>query len=941
MQGHWNAVHVNGHWRFIDVYWTSTAATSTSDDPADPSSHHPWTRLQLKDKDIVSSAVDDKIMENEHPGQQQHQQEERKVFNEFFFLPDPDQFVLTHLPDEDPWQLVDRSRIWTQEKFENYLYIRERFFELDMRLLANSKTTCTIETIEGKTVVVFGLPPKRSKSFRFTYMLFRHKSDYDPAVHSLLFERYVHFRKTKNRIELDISFPVTGRFLLNIYGKEIESKKDFNHLCSYVIDCKSPVANAEPLPDCPDIGWGPGTELEEVGVIPKSHTRPVVRTKNGELEMEFEASDLKVALLHVLSDEVDEWHGSRHGVLLMKQQQQQKKKKTLYIKLQLPKPGTYAVKLYATNLIAEGDIPNVLNYLVKYLPTVNSLSSFSEPSASEPSTPAPSASSKPFPLIHEGIVGQQYLSTVLSVSMDAASDLQRIVKTADGKLDVRLTSEMDRGAQFLYHLNGSDLSEVDLVDSCSFSAFSDRETKLSLSLPQSGLYALNIFVRLSRRDDSIHVVHTQLIQSTQKAASFPVQGKQSNDDDDEDDENSGGGGTAAARHHRRRLLLTTWCSSLVNVWRNGLRVTQTINVYQTPVVFATAISDRFHIKIPPGDHPLVAELQKETSILFPQSHRISKDLRKDYELFSFQVSQNGVYRIDFYECLTSGELIHLATYSITRRNPNAEEPKELEGTTEPYEDISATIQKHDSTEPALVAVDAVVDDKKQRTTPPLAQKQLSKDTMTRNSEARKSVERLKPQKPTKKKSIEKKETKFLPDILQANSTPIETRILVASQLQNIEIESEAEPKGWMIQLEQPQETQVKVEEIERDVKESPPPIIVEEHKGETSLEEPSNPPPIIVEEYKSETSLQEDSYTPVLQDIITEPVTQSGNLTVQSEEKVAIVLPAPVHVPFKEKAMKLIPTPFRKRDKQTDKDLKSAKAKQKLSAQKLDEERSE
>lgn len=912
MQGQWNAVHVNGHWRLIDVYWT-TATTSTRDhnDSSSCSGQQPWTRLQVHDAADPVATADDRLAD-QHPGQQQQQQEQGKVFNEFFFLPDPDQFVLTHLPDEDPWQLVDRNRIWTSDKFENYLYIRERFFDLDMQMVPSSKTNCVIETVEGKTVAVFGLPSKRSKTFRFTYILYRHKSDYDPAVHSLLFERYLLFRKTSDRVELDIRFPVTGRFLLNIYGKDMERDQDFSQLCSYVIDCKTPAANVEPLPECPDIGWGPGSEIEAVGMVAKSHTKPVIRAKNGELEMEFEASDLKVALLHILSDEVDEWYGSRHGILFM---QPQKKTPSLSIKLQLPKPGTYAVKLFATNLIAEGDIPNVLNYLVKYPDNANIPSSLVTSISFSSSS---SSSCKPFPLIHEGIVGKQYLSTVFSVTTTSNFDFQRIVKTSDGKLDVILTNEMDE-AEFLFHLNSIDLREIDLVDSCMKEVSSDRQTKLSLNLPQSGQYALNIFVRLSPRDDSIHVVQTQLIQSTQNT-SLPVQEKQSNGEDK--DEKDGG-------INARRSLLTDWCSSMVNVWKNGLRVNKTLTVYQTPVVLATAISEEFQIKIPPGDHPLVAELQKETAILFPQSHRVSKVLRKDYELFSFKVSQNGMYRIDFYECLAaSGALIHLATYSITRRNPSEQEMKEVTSTTEPYEDMSTAMQHQDSAETESAVA---VDDKQHRAPIVVIQKQVSKEAVIKKDEPRKSSERLKPEKSTKKKSAEKKVDKA-PKTPQAIIIP--TPILTksdTSQLQNSESESKAEPKGQPKELEQPQETERKVEEpTERDVRE--------------------NPPPIIIEEYKSKTSLQEDSHTPLQEDIITEPVTEKEDLTIEPEKETPenIVV---VHAPLIEKAKKFIPKVFRKSEKQTDKsqspkDLKPAKepdskAKQKSSAQKADEERSE
>jgi len=52
--------------------------------------------------------------------------------NEFFFIPDPDHLIATHLPDDPQWQLLDTPV--TFQDFEDGVYIRDRFFQLDLSI---------------------------------------------------------------------------------------------------------------------------------------------------------------------------------------------------------------------------------------------------------------------------------------------------------------------------------------------------------------------------------------------------------------------------------------------------------------------------------------------------------------------------------------------------------------------------------------------------------------------------------------------------------------------------------------------------------------------------------------------------------------------------------------------------------------------------------------
>lgn len=58
-------------------------------------------------------------------------------------------------------------------RFEEHVYIRERFHYLGMKLLPNSHETCLLTSKDGEIELVFSLPPAQSASSRFKYMLYQ------------------------------------------------------------------------------------------------------------------------------------------------------------------------------------------------------------------------------------------------------------------------------------------------------------------------------------------------------------------------------------------------------------------------------------------------------------------------------------------------------------------------------------------------------------------------------------------------------------------------------------------------------------------------------------------------------------------------------------------------------------------------------------------------
>ena len=155
---------------------------------------------------------------------------------------------------------------------------------------------------------------------------------------------------------------------------------DLDLVCSYVIECDS--TDGRVLPDNPDIGWGPGIELEEAGLTSVSHPDGVIDTDDPVVNIQFSKTT---------GTDMAFWQVIKHDWIPEKELKSRVTLRTsgddVIAVLRLPEAGMYAYKLFADDRGTTGDIPNVCNYLVRF-----------KHSSGPPLTP--------FPPLRWGVLGQ-------------------------------------------------------------------------------------------------------------------------------------------------------------------------------------------------------------------------------------------------------------------------------------------------------------------------------------------------------------------------------------------------------------------------------------------------------------------------------------------------------------------------------------------------------
>ena len=566
MAAQWNAVYCDGEWRVLDVFWASTCVIGQRSKE--------WAVV-----DIDGEMVDGE--EEEGEGETKHQ------VNESFFLTDPDQMICTHLPDDPAWQLLPNPI--TQEQFETYAYIRERFFQLSMNMLPSSYKECVLHTQGGEIDITFSIPKDRAKDIQYRYLLFKNRQKGDNI--NVPLDRFVFYQKMPDAIKYNAKFPVAGRFKFDIFGQSEKEHDTFDLCASYLIDCNDPQKNVKPLPDNPVIGWGPGGEAENAGMKPTTHEEAVIETTDGNVEIRFALDNPLAVMQNLQCNDLDELLLKRNAMLRVDNDE-------LVVTVRLPKKGDYALNLHADKKESVGELPNVCNYLIKCM-NDNDV--------------------KPFPKLHEGIIGKGYLADKLKVK--PKSHLCDTIQTNTGQVNIEFDADED--VELVCEIQSNDVDNGRLSECVTVNA-AGRNRNIDLQLPQKGEYALNVYARKKGDPSRVHHVHTYFIESfQQEKQDLPPPQK------------------------------------------------------EVPVIPIYVTGDTAVIKVPAGEKPRVAELMRKNAQQDISPDQVKVKRVGDEDVYRIKLPEYGEYKFDVFEENGHGTLGQVAQYQIIRHEPLPGEEEEV------------------------------------------------------------------------------------------------------------------------------------------------------------------------------------------------------------------------------------------------------------------------
>lgn len=210
----WNAVFIDGQWWLLDACWGAGT-------------------VDMKSKTFV------------------------KRYDDFYFLTEPSEFINSHFPDDQTWQLLT-TPISIQE-FEMRPLRTSAFYQLGLTLI-HPKQYKTI-TEDGEAIVSVS----SSRLLTFSYEMRQH----DPQTGALKQEEVDSscglLSVTHQGMKLRLLPSEPGTYEVKLFARREGEPGALRWVCSLELECPS-VQKRQPLPDNPYLNWGLAAGASALGV---------------------------------------------------------------------------------------------------------------------------------------------------------------------------------------------------------------------------------------------------------------------------------------------------------------------------------------------------------------------------------------------------------------------------------------------------------------------------------------------------------------------------------------------------------------------------------------------------------------------------------------------------------------------------------------------------
>ncbi|XP_063722855.1 lim and transglutaminase domain protein ltd-1-like [Symsagittifera roscoffensis] len=475
----WNAVLIDKYWRLIDVHWG--ARFITGDDKKDD-----W---KLIDSD--TSAAVDKTQTMTYDS------------DDFYFLSDPDKLIFSHFPDEQRWQLLDTPKQIAQ--FERQAFIKRHFFKLGLSI--KSHPDAIIECPEGESDIQFALPMHTWVTFAYKLFAISSSTVEKNIVSSASKLGQFVIQQSMNKIiSFNLSFPMTGNFLIELYATAESLEKDankrasyMNHVCSYIINCTKAKPDCEALPKTASLkGFGPGIDAIRKSLVPLSHQSGVIITATGQVEVRFKMENGLVDFAHFLhSNKYDDEKLENYCVHRFVDDE-------VIFSVNLPSNGDFTLDIFGEleNKEDNKSLPHICSYLIRC----------NKPGITNP----------PFAATLDSMFGVRGEKKYMDKNKIKFNPQDPFIVTDSGEVVIEVESDPSitfQGA--LEYRTPEDQSEP--MNDHVFFERTGYVGKLQLTLPKAGFYRLGVFTRKKSKPDADPVevfnylinctsVHADLIQ---------------------------------------------------------------------------------------------------------------------------------------------------------------------------------------------------------------------------------------------------------------------------------------------------------------------------------------------------------------------------------------------------------------------------------------------
>ncbi|MBN3325867.1 KY peptidase, partial [Atractosteus spatula] len=267
-------------------------------------------------------------------------------YDEFYFLPDPEDFIDTHCPDEPQWQLLDHPV--PLEEFERRVFKTSEFYRMGLTIL-NPKHSHMV-TVNGEATVSLGY----RRPLDFTYQISQQSGIITQDVSS----SFGLLTISRMGMKLKLFPPACGIYDVKIFARPANTAGTFHWVCSFQLEWSGINLN-ELFPPALSTSCGPGIKTAQAGISKFSHTGAIINTQQGKCNITFHNSrDLELHAVLVKEPLKTSGHPLSRHVLFTQTDCK------VTVSVSLPEAGTYKLGLYAKTDSGQ-DFSHLCDYVLR------------------------------------------------------------------------------------------------------------------------------------------------------------------------------------------------------------------------------------------------------------------------------------------------------------------------------------------------------------------------------------------------------------------------------------------------------------------------------------------------------------------------------------------------------------------------------------------------
>ena len=333
----WNAVLIDGEWRYVQCNWGARHLVMSKDKKLEPA---------------IAKPSRDKI---------------KYQYDEHYFLPDPEEFILEFFPHNPDWQLLEQPI--NLDEFESLPFVRSLFFHYHLDFV-NQRQAVIHTNARGACDIKLRMPEDLKTRLAFHFHL-RLANREDNEVNGVKLERYVLHTIQDDLVSFNVHVPQAGEYFIEIFASLVEPDANpfgqsfkLKCVCKYKIICEDLSQRMHPLPACASGEWGPMKAIRHFNIIPLTHRNAIVEANSSHFEIKFDLpKPLKI-------------HGKLHNNTLsdldkyIRHELNPSNPLQLNIFIALPDEGQYGLDIYARDPDFQSE-KRTMSHCCKYLINFN------------------------------------------------------------------------------------------------------------------------------------------------------------------------------------------------------------------------------------------------------------------------------------------------------------------------------------------------------------------------------------------------------------------------------------------------------------------------------------------------------------------------------------------------------------------------------------------